>query len=58
MCGGRIGNTAAAFGEIDLMAAVAADGLVIVPEASEGHPQDASVTVSYMRGVTLTDSER
>jgi hypothetical protein len=27
MCGGRIGNTAAAFGEIDLMAAVAADGL-------------------------------
>ena len=27
------------FGEIGMMAAVAADGFVIVPEASEGHPE-------------------
>jgi molybdopterin molybdotransferase len=33
------------FGETGLMAIVAADGFVIVPEASEGHPQGASVTV-------------
>ena len=33
------------FGETGLMAAVAADGFVIVPEASEGYPQGASVTV-------------
>jgi molybdopterin molybdotransferase len=33
------------FGEAGLMAVVAADGFVIVPEASEGHPQGASVTV-------------
>jgi len=33
------------FGEIGMMAAVAADGFVIVPEASEGHPQGAPVSV-------------
>src|SRR5262249_25680380 len=33
------------FGETGLMAVVAADGLVIVPEGSEGHPQGAPVTV-------------
>jgi molybdopterin molybdotransferase len=33
------------FGELGLMAVVAADGFVIVPEASEGHPHGASVTV-------------
>jgi molybdopterin molybdotransferase len=33
------------FGETGLMAVVAADGFVIVPEASEGHPPGASVTV-------------
>jgi molybdopterin molybdotransferase len=33
------------FGEIGLMAAVAADGFVIVPEASEGHAEGALVTV-------------
>ena len=39
------------FGETGLMAAVAADGFVIVPEASEGHPQGASVTIYlYERG--------
>ena len=31
--------------EIGMMAAVAADGFVIVPEASEGHPQGSPVTV-------------
>jgi molybdopterin molybdotransferase len=33
------------FGETGLMAIVAADGFVIVPEASEGYPQGTSVTV-------------
>jgi molybdopterin molybdotransferase len=33
------------FGEIGLMAAAAADGFVIIPEASEGHPEGALVTV-------------
>ncbi len=35
----------ASFGEIGLMAAAGADGFVIVPEASEGHPQGSSVMV-------------
>jgi molybdopterin molybdotransferase len=38
------------FGEIGLMAAVAADGFVIVPEASEGHPEGALVTVYLYEG--------
>jgi molybdopterin molybdotransferase len=38
------------FGEIGLMAAVAADGFVIVPEGSEGYPQDAPVTVYLYEG--------
>ena len=33
------------FSEIGLMAAVSADGFVIVPETSEGHPPGASVNV-------------
>jgi molybdopterin molybdotransferase len=33
------------FGEAGLMSAITADGFVIVPEASEGYPQGASVTV-------------
>jgi molybdopterin molybdotransferase len=40
---GRI-EPVAAFAEIGLMAAVEAAGFVIVPEASEGYPQDARVT--------------
>jgi molybdopterin molybdotransferase len=39
-------------GEAELMSAITADGFVIVPEASEGYPQGASVTVylyDYMR---------
>jgi molybdopterin molybdotransferase len=38
------------FGEIGLMAAVAADGFVIVPEGSEGYPQGAPVTVYLYEG--------
>jgi molybdopterin molybdotransferase len=38
------------FSEIGLMAAVAADGFVIVPEASEGHPEGARVTVYLYEG--------
>jgi molybdopterin molybdotransferase len=38
------------FGEIGLMAAVAADGFVIIPEASEGHPEGALVTVYLYEG--------
>jgi molybdopterin molybdotransferase len=38
------------FGETGLMAAVAADGFVIVPEASEGHPDGALVTVYLYEG--------
>jgi len=38
------------FAETGLMAATAADGFVIVPEASEGHPQGASVTVYLYEG--------
>lgn len=34
-----------AFGETGLMSAITADGFVIVPEASEGYPQNASVNV-------------
>jgi molybdopterin molybdotransferase len=36
------------FGEAGLAAAAQADGFVLVPEASEGHPQGAAVTV-YLR---------
>jgi molybdopterin molybdotransferase len=38
------------FAEIGLMAAVAADGFVIVPETSEGHPRGAPVTVYLYEG--------
>lgn len=38
------------FSEIGMMAAVAADGFVIVPEASEGHPQGAPITVYLYEG--------
>jgi molybdopterin molybdotransferase len=38
------------FSEIGLMAAVAGDGFVIVPEGSEGHPQGAPVTVYLYEG--------
>ena len=40
---GRIGPIAS-FAEIGLMAAVQADGFVIIPGASEGYPSGASVT--------------
>jgi molybdopterin molybdotransferase len=40
------------FGEAGLMSAITADGFVIVPEASEGYPQGASVTV-YLYEVSL-----
>jgi hypothetical protein len=40
------------------MAAVAADGFVIVPEASEGHPEGALVTVYLYEGVASTGRER
>ena len=39
-------------GEAGLMSAITADGFVIVPEASEGYPQSASVTV-YLYDVSL-----
>jgi molybdopterin molybdotransferase len=46
-----MGEPLPSFGETGLMSAVAADGFVIIPEASEGHPQGASVTVYlYERG--------
>jgi molybdopterin molybdotransferase len=38
------------FSEIGLMAAVAADGFVIVPEEREGYPQGAAVTVYLYEG--------
>jgi molybdopterin molybdotransferase len=38
------------FTETGLMAAVGADGFVIVPEGSEGHPQGARVTVYLYEG--------
>ena len=38
------------FAETGLMAAVGADGFVIVPEGSEGHPQGAGVTVYLYEG--------
>jgi molybdopterin molybdotransferase len=40
----------ASFAETGLMAAVGADGFVIVPEGSEGHPQGARVTVYLYEG--------
>jgi molybdopterin molybdotransferase len=38
------------FAETGLMAAVGADGFVIVPEGSEGHPQGGRVTVYLYEG--------
>ncbi len=38
-----------AFVESGLMAAVGADGFVIVPEASEGYPQGATITAYLYR---------
>ena len=38
------------FAEAGLMAAVGADGFVIVPEGSEGHPQRGRVTVYLYEG--------
>jgi molybdopterin molybdotransferase len=38
------------FAETGLMAAVGADGFVIVPEGSEGHPQGARLTVYLYEG--------
>jgi molybdopterin biosynthesis enzyme len=35
----------ASFAEIGLMAAVGADGFVVVPETSEGYPPGTSVNV-------------
>jgi molybdopterin molybdotransferase len=35
----------APFAEAGLVAAVQADGFVVVPEASEGYPEGATVTV-------------
>ncbi len=35
----------ASFAEIGLMAAAAADGFVVIPEASEGYPEGAAITV-------------
>jgi molybdopterin molybdotransferase len=46
------------FGETGLMAAVAADGFVIVPEATEGYPQGASVMVYLYERAAWGDSER
>jgi molybdopterin molybdotransferase len=46
------------FSEAGLMAVVAADGFVIVPAASEGHPQGASVTVYLYEGVASTANKR
>jgi molybdopterin molybdotransferase len=42
-CDGRI-EPIVSFAEIGLMAAVQADGFIIIPEASEGYPSGASVT--------------
>ena len=50
-CGaGDIVEPVPSFAEIGLMAAVGADGFVIVPEGSEGHPQGARVTVYLYEG--------
>jgi hypothetical protein len=38
------------FAEAGLMSAIAAGGFVMVPEASEGHPQGASVVVYLYEG--------
>jgi molybdopterin molybdotransferase len=38
------------FAETGLMAAVDADGFVIVPEGSEGHPQGSRVTAYLYEG--------
>jgi molybdopterin molybdotransferase len=38
------------FAETGLMAAVGADGFVIAPEGSEGHPQGARVIVYLYEG--------
>jgi molybdopterin molybdotransferase len=42
------------FAETGLMAAVGADGFVIVPEGSEGHPQGARATVYLYEGAEST----
>jgi molybdopterin molybdotransferase len=50
-CSGRdMAEPLPSFGEAGLMAVVAADGFVIVPEPSEGYPQGASVTVYIYEG--------
>jgi molybdopterin molybdotransferase len=50
-CSGRdMAEPLPSFGEAGLMAVVAADGFVIVPEPSEGYPQGASVTVYLYEG--------
>ena len=50
-CGaGDIVEPVPSFAEIGLMAAVGADGFVIVPEGSEGHPQGGRVTVYLYEG--------
>jgi molybdopterin molybdotransferase len=46
---GRI-ESIAPFAEIGLMAAVQADGFIIIPEASEGYPSGASVTAYLYDG--------
>jgi molybdopterin molybdotransferase len=43
--GGGEAEPLPSFGEAGLAAAAQADGFVLVPEASEGHPQGAAVTV-------------
>jgi molybdopterin molybdotransferase len=42
------------FAEIGVMAAVSADGFVIVPEGSEGYPQGARVSVYLYQGAEAT----
>jgi molybdopterin molybdotransferase len=51
-CGGAVGTVEPMppFAEIGLMAAVGGDGFVIIPEASEGYPQGAVVTVYLYEG--------
>ena len=50
-CGaGDTAEPVPSFAETGLMAAVGADGFVIVPEGSEGHPQGARVTVYLYEG--------
>lgn len=46
------------FGEAGLMSAITADGFVIVPEASEGYPQGASVVVYLYERSNVGGQER